>query len=45
MKSKIHFGTSGWSYKHWKTIFYPPKLKPAEWIGFYSSHLIKMIEK
>lgn len=36
MKSKIHIGTSGWSYKHWKNIFYPPKLKTTEWISFYS---------
>ncbi len=38
MKKSIHIGTSGWSYKHWKEIFYPPKLKPAEWIAFYSEH-------
>jgi uncharacterized protein YecE (DUF72 family) len=38
MKSTIHIGTSGWSYNHWKNIFYPPKLKPAEWIRFYSNY-------
>jgi len=38
MKSRIHIGTSGWSYKHWKNIFYPPKLKTTEWISFYSEH-------
>lgn len=38
MKNKIHIGTSGWSYKHWKDIFYPPKLKPTEWIVFYSGY-------
>lgn len=38
MKGNIHIGTSGWSYKHWKNIFYPPKLKPTEWIRFYSDH-------
>jgi uncharacterized protein YecE (DUF72 family) len=38
MKSGIHIGTSGWSYKHWKGIFYPPKLKTTEWIRFYSNH-------
>ena len=38
MKSHIHIGTSGWSYKHWKGIFYPPKLKATEWIRFYSDH-------
>lgn len=38
MRGKIHIGTSGWSYKHWEEIFYPPKLKPADWIVFYSNH-------
>jgi uncharacterized protein YecE (DUF72 family) len=38
MKGNIHIGTSGWSYKHWNGIFYPPKLKPTEWIRFYSDH-------
>jgi uncharacterized protein YecE (DUF72 family) len=38
MKSNIHIGTSGWSYKHWKGIFYPHKLKATEWIRFYSEH-------
>jgi uncharacterized protein YecE (DUF72 family) len=37
MKNNIHIGTSGWSYKHWKKIFYPPQLKPPEWIVFYSN--------
>jgi uncharacterized protein YecE (DUF72 family) len=38
MKGNIHIGTSGWSYKHWKGIFYPPKLKATDWIRFYSDH-------
>ena len=38
MKHPIHIGTSGWSYKHWKHVFYPPKLKATEWIAFYSEH-------
>lgn len=38
MKSRIHIGTSGWSYKHWKEIFYPQKLKATEWITFYSEY-------
>lgn len=33
---KIHVGTSGWSYKHWKNIFYPPKLAVAKWLAYYS---------
>jgi uncharacterized protein YecE (DUF72 family) len=35
---KIHIGTSGWSYKHWKDIFYPPKLKQDLWLPFYAGH-------
>ena len=38
MKGKIHIGTSGWSYKHWKTIFYPPKLPATRWLEFYVQH-------
>lgn len=34
----IHVGTSGWSYKHWKEIFYPPKLKATLWFDFYAQH-------
>jgi uncharacterized protein YecE (DUF72 family) len=36
MKEQIHIGTSGWSYKHWKEIFYPKGLKSTEWLPFYS---------
>lgn len=38
MQRKIHIGTSGWSYNHWKNIFYPSKLKTTDWITFYSKH-------
>jgi len=34
----IHIGTSGWSYKHWKELFYPPKLKADLWLAFYTDH-------
>lgn len=40
MDSNIHIGTSGWSYQHWKGIFYPPKLKATEWIRFYSDQFM-----
>ena len=36
MRSKLHIGTSGWSYKHWKEIFYPPKLKATDWLSYYA---------
>lgn len=34
-KPAIHIGTSGFSYKHWKEIFYPEDLKTTEWLLFY----------
>lgn len=36
MKPGIHIGTSGWSYKHWKNIFYPEDLKTTSWLEFYA---------
>ncbi len=35
-KPAIHIGTSGFSYKHWKGIFYPEDLKTNEWLLFYT---------
>lgn len=31
----LHVGTSGWSYKHWKDVFYPPDVKPTRWLEYY----------
>ncbi len=31
-------GTSGWMYKHWRQVFYPPDLPPARWFEFYARH-------
>jgi len=30
-------GCSGFHYKHWKGIFYPPRLPVRQWFEFYSS--------
>lgn len=38
MVKNLFVGTSGWSYKHWKGIFYPEKIKPNEYLEFYSSN-------
>ncbi len=38
LESAIHIGTSGWSYKHWKEIFYPAKMKATDYLSFYSQH-------
>lgn len=34
--NNINIGTSGWSYKHWKDIFYPQGLKATAWLEYYS---------
>ena len=34
----IYIGTSGYSYTHWKGDFYPPDLKPANYLPFYARH-------
>jgi uncharacterized protein YecE (DUF72 family) len=36
MERGIHIGTSGWSYKHWKGIYYPEKLASTKWLLFYA---------
>jgi uncharacterized protein YecE (DUF72 family) len=37
-KGSIHIGTSGWSYKDWPGIFYPPDLKSGEWLTYYATY-------
>jgi uncharacterized protein YecE (DUF72 family) len=32
----IHVGTSGWSYQHWKDVFYPHKLAATKWLPYYA---------
>src|SRR5437764_7135515 len=32
----IHIGTSGWSYKHWKELFYPKTVKAADLLSYYA---------
>jgi len=34
-ENHIHIGTSGWSYLHWKGLFYPGDLKAIEHFAFY----------
>lgn len=35
MADQIHIGTSGWSYTHWKGLFYPQKLPSTKWLQHY----------
>ena len=34
-KGRIHIGTSGWHYKHWKDVFYPPETKEKDQFAYY----------
>jgi uncharacterized protein YecE (DUF72 family) len=34
----LHVGTSSWSSKDWYEVFYPPKIKPEEFIAYYAQH-------
>lgn len=38
MDAKVHIGTSGWHYKHWLDVFYPPGTKPAQMFEHYARH-------
>jgi uncharacterized protein YecE (DUF72 family) len=38
MLKKWRIGTSGWNYRHWKEIFYPPQLPASKWLDFYAVH-------
>jgi uncharacterized protein YecE (DUF72 family) len=35
---KIHIGTSGWHYKHWKDVFYPQSLPSGNYLKYYSQY-------
>ena len=32
---KLHIGTSGWNYNHWKGAFYPEDLPAKKWQSYY----------
>lgn len=34
----IYIGTSGWSYPHWRGLFYPADLPEREWLEFYADN-------
>lgn len=37
-KPTFYIGTSGWSYDHWKEIFYPKGLKSNQWLPHYAKY-------
>jgi uncharacterized protein YecE (DUF72 family) len=38
MSVKWRIGTSGWNYRHWREIFYPPQVPISKWLDFYTEH-------
>jgi uncharacterized protein YecE (DUF72 family) len=36
--ARVHIGTSGWHYPHWRGPFYPEKHAPARMLQFYITH-------
>lgn len=37
MAPKYYVGTSGFSYPHWRGIFYPAKLPQSRWLEYYAT--------
>ncbi|MHB2154898.1 DUF72 domain-containing protein [Calditrichota bacterium GD2] len=35
---RLYIGTSGWSYRDWKGVFYPEQIKQAQYLNHYSRH-------
>ena len=35
----IRIGTSGWSYPHWKGVFYPLDIPADQWLAYYGAKL------
>ncbi len=35
--ARLHIGTSGFVYKHWRKIFYPEDLPARLWLSYYAS--------
>ena len=34
MTPRAYVGCSGWNYKHWRNLIYPPKFAQKRWLGF-----------
>jgi uncharacterized protein YecE (DUF72 family) len=34
--ARFYVGTSGWTYDHWKGLFYPEKLAKNRWFNYYA---------
>jgi uncharacterized protein YecE (DUF72 family) len=38
MSGKAYIGTSGFSYDHWREVFYPPEVPKRKWLEYYCEH-------
>jgi uncharacterized protein YecE (DUF72 family) len=38
MAGRLHVGTSGYVYGHWRERFYPRTVPAREWLAFYAQH-------
>ncbi|MDQ6884205.1 MAG: DUF72 domain-containing protein [Candidatus Dormibacteraeota bacterium] len=38
MAGEVRIGCSGWSYTHWRGLFYPEKMPAREHFNFYAQH-------
>lgn len=38
MSTRCRIGTSGWVYRHWRGVFYPPERAQSRWYEHYAQH-------
>jgi len=38
MEQAIRIGTSGWTYPHWRGVFFPAELSKSKWLEYYAAH-------
>lgn len=36
-RARVLVGTSGWSYRHWRGVFYPERLPRRDWLRYYAA--------
>ena len=37
-RGRFFVGTSGWSYNHWRGLFYPADMPPRQWFAHYAGY-------
>lgn len=35
--NKYYIGCSGWNYRHWEGVFYPPTVPKSKWLQYYAA--------